>query len=84
MLIPSDPFAAWADNKVVNSVPILVGSNHDEGQTFIYAAFSDWIPEIGFEAALYVFFGTDLAPKIIDFYKVCGIPVGVCVSSLPA
>jgi hypothetical protein len=30
-VIPMNPYLAWANNAVVNNVPILLGNNKDEG-----------------------------------------------------
>lgn len=51
-----------------NAVPILIGTNQDEGATFLYAGIKEWLPEFLFPLAMDSIFGSS-AQKVIAFYK---------------
>lgn len=68
-VIPMDPYAAWQSGKF-NKVPLLLGTNENEGETFIYAAFDTPIPTVAFDIAMDVLFNSaDNSKKIQEFYK---------------
>lgn len=64
--IPADPYQVWA-NGDYNPVPMLLGVNNNEGQTFLYDIAE--IPDIAFEIAVDFLFGSDNGEKVINFYK---------------
>ena len=64
--IPEDPYAVWSSGDY-NMVPMLLGVNNNEGQTFIYDI--DEIPAFLVELLQYLLFTNSQAEAIIDQYK---------------
>eukprot|EP00939_MAST-03C_sp_MAST-3C-sp1_P003400 g3400.t1 len=56
------------DRGTWNDVPLIIGTNEDEGATFVYAGIKDWIPEILFPTAMRGIFGTSDGDKVLNFY----------------
>jgi carboxylesterase type B len=50
-------------------IDVLAGSNHNEGDTFVYAALSDELPTFLYEGAIDGIFGSTDGAKILDYYK---------------
>jgi carboxylesterase type B len=67
--LPAQPLTLFAEGKFAK-VPILIGTNQDEGATFIYAGVKTWLPESLFPDAMTGIFGKADGPKVVDFYKV--------------
>eukprot|EP01062_Namystynia_karyoxenos_P033610 TRINITY_DN24729_c0_g4_i2.p1 TRINITY_DN24729_c0_g4~~TRINITY_DN24729_c0_g4_i2.p1 ORF type:complete len:435 (+),score=158.05 TRINITY_DN24729_c0_g4_i2:400-1704(+) len=65
--IPEQPLRLWGKGSF-SKVPVMIGTNQDEGATFIYAGIKDWIPEALFPAVMDGIFGKD-GKKVVDFYK---------------
>eukprot|EP01065_Artemidia_motanka_P053040 TRINITY_DN9745_c0_g1_i1.p1 TRINITY_DN9745_c0_g1~~TRINITY_DN9745_c0_g1_i1.p1 ORF type:complete len:587 (+),score=202.29 TRINITY_DN9745_c0_g1_i1:96-1763(+) len=65
--IPDQPLKLWKEGKFAK-VPVLAGTNQDEGATFIYAGVKDWLPELLFPAAMDGIFGKS-GGKVVDFYR---------------
>ncbi len=66
VVIPIDPYQAWATGSY-NPVPMLLGVNENEGQTFLYEMPD--LPAIAWEAALDVLFGYAPAQKVLSYYS---------------
>jgi len=65
--LPDLPLALFATGKF-SKVPVLLGTNQDEGATFIYAGVPFWLPEGLFQYAMDGIFVND-ADKVMKFYK---------------
>jgi carboxylesterase type B len=63
--IPEDPYAVWSSGQY-NPVPMLLGANQGEGQTFLYAMSE--LPSIAFEALADILFGGANTAKIVSYY----------------
>ena len=66
VVIPIDPYQAWSTG-AYNAVPMLLGVNNDEGQTFLFEMSE--LPLIAWEAALDVLFGYANAQKVLAYYS---------------
>ena len=55
--IPANPMVALAAGNFTHNVPILFGTNNNEGSTFVYAALSKPLSPILYDLALDVIFG---------------------------
>ncbi len=65
--LPNLPLSLFAEGKF-NQVPVMLGTNQDEGATFIYAGVPFWLPEFLFPITMDAIFIND-ASKVVDFYK---------------
>lgn len=67
-LVPMDPIDALAAGHFDTSIPILMGTNTNEGTTFIYAALKEDIPTFVIQLAWDVIFGSKNAKIITEIY----------------
>ena len=70
-LVPEEPMSALPAGRFNKGIPVLFGTNNNEGSTFIYAAFKDPLPSVFFKFLLWGIFGNDDSAKILTYYKVC-------------
>lgn len=63
--IPADPYSVWTSGEY-NAVPMLLGVNNNEGQTFLYEV--DEIPAVLFQVANVLLFGSDNGDKVNNYY----------------
>lgn len=68
-LVPMNPQHAIDSGSFDTNVHLLVGSNHNEGTTFIYAALKNALPTFLFELAEWGIFGTTYVKEIEAMYK---------------
>jgi carboxylesterase type B len=67
-VLPDQPLNLFSSGHW-NKVPLILGTNQDEGATFIYAGVKTWLPEQLFPEAMSGIFNATLGPKVVDFYK---------------
>ena len=67
--VPSQLIAGLENGLLDPNVSVLVGSNQDEGATFVYAAFNVAIPVPIFDLALKGIFGESGSKAVRAFYK---------------
>jgi acetylcholinesterase/cholinesterase len=65
--LPDLPLHLFTSGKF-NKVPVLLGTNQDEGATFVYAGVDTWLPEFLFPYTMDAIFGKD-ASLVLDFYQ---------------
>ena len=68
-IIPSNVYTAWKTGNYNKQIPLLFGTNRNEGATFVYAGLTSPVPAAGVDAALDVFFGSDDAKKVRAYYN---------------
>lgn len=69
-LIPENPMVALPKGNFNKGIPVLFGTNNNEGSTFIYAAFEKPLPSFFFKFLTWGIFGEDNTNKIMEYYKV--------------
>lgn len=65
--LPDEPLNLFAAGKFAK-VPVIVGTNQDEGATFVYAGVNFWLPEYLYPLAMDAIFEKD-GPKVVNYYK---------------
>lgn len=66
--VPGQVVAALDAGQIDPAVSVLVGSNHNEGVTFVYSAISTPLPVAVYEAAIVFLFGERHGRAILNYY----------------
>eukprot|EP00662_Eupelagonemidae_sp_cell21_P008843 gene8844-37376_t len=65
--IPAQPLEMFERGQFA-TVPLLMGTNQDEGATFIYAGVKERLPELLFPGLMAAIFGSD-SKAVVEFYR---------------